>query len=286
MNLKHNWFTCLALLAALSTTSALMAQTTELELQTVEVIGGTFGPGETMVAKSTYRNNGDTESGSFTLTYYLSTNRTINQNDTEIGSPVLVSVAAASGAMSTNNLSIPSGLAPGKYFIGAVIEFDDANTDNNTARAEGAFTFVGFTINAGLNDAWVGGPSPGGQGFFIAVFPVIKMMFVAMFTFDTELPDPSTMAIFGWAGHRWFTAFGPFEGDTAVMDIEITSGGIFDSPEPVPTQEVDGTLTIEFTDCDSGTITYNIPSINQMNSYPIQRLALDLVALCEELNAQ
>ena len=140
-------------------------------------------------------------------------------------------------------------------------------------------------INAGLNDAWFN-PATAGQGFFIIVFPVIKAMFVAMFTFETELPDPSTMATLGWAGQRWFTAFGDYADNQAVLDIEITSGGVFDSPEPVVSQVPDGTLTVEFEDCSTGMITYNIPSIGRQGVIPIQRLANDNIALCEAFNAQ
>ncbi len=51
--------------------------------------------------------------------------------------------------------------------------------------------------------------------------------------------------------------------------------GVFDSPEPVVSQVPDGTLTVEFIDCASGTITYNIPSINRMGVIPTQRITRD-----------
>jgi hypothetical protein len=140
-----------------------------------------------------------------------------------------------------------------------------------------------FGINAGLNDAWFNHETPG-QGFFITVFPNRKQMFVAMFTYDIERPDDSVTAFLGEPGHRWFTAFGDYDGTGAVLNIEITSGGIFDSPEPEPSQKIDGTLTIEFTDCASGFITYDIPSLGLMRTIPIRRLADDNEPLCEALN--
>ena len=148
-----------------------------------------------------------------------------------------------------------------------------------------SFSGKGFQINAGISDAYFN-PATAGQGFFAIVFPVIKMMFVAMFTFEVELPDPSTPFMLGAAEQRWFTAFGPYADNKAVLDIEITSGGIFDSPSPTPTQEPDGTLIMEFSSCTAGMASYNIPSIGRQGTIPLQRLTDDNVARCEELNAQ
>src|SRR5210317_359371 len=101
-----------------------------------------------------------------------------------------------------------------------------------------------FEINAGLNDAWV---TPGipGQGFFIMVFPDLGLMFLAWFTYDTQRPDDSIVALLGEPGHRWLTALGAFDGDTAELNVELTRGGVFNSPSPDPAQEPDGTITIE-----------------------------------------
>lgn len=51
------------------------------------------------------------------------------------------------------------------------------------------FNVTGYSsnINAGFNDAWFN-PATKGQGFLITVFPEIKQIFLAWFTFDTERP--------------------------------------------------------------------------------------------------
>ena len=69
------------------------------------------------------------------------------------------------------------------------------------------------------------------------------------------------------------------------MDITVTSGGLFDTPTNIDRVD-DGTITLSFEDCNSGTVDYDIPSIGQQGSIPIQRIADDKVALCEALNAQ
>ena len=138
-----------------------------------------------------------------------------------------------------------------------------------------------FQINAGLNDAWVDSDIPG-QGFFITVLPDLGLMFLAWFTYETERPDDLISAILGEPGHRWLTALGPYDGDTATLNIEVTSGGVFNSSTPVPTQTMDGTITVEFADCANALLTFNIPSIPEQGQSPLTRAVGDNIARCEE----
>lgn len=142
-----------------------------------------------------------------------------------------------------------------------------------------------FMINAGLNDSWFN-PATLGQGFFITVFPDISSIFLAWFTYDTERPASGVTANLGEPGHRWLTAFGEYSGDSATLDIELTEGGVFDSPTPAVSQSADGTVTVEFTGCNEGMITYDITSANVQGMIPIERIALDNVPGCEALAAQ
>ena len=137
-----------------------------------------------------------------------------------------------------------------------------------------------FAINAGLNDSWFN-PATAGQGFFITVFPDLQKMFLAWFTYETERPPPDVTAILGEPGHRWITALGDYAGDTATLDIEITQGGVFDSPAPAPTQAPGGTIIVKFTGCNAGEVMYDIPSIMRSGTVPIERIALDNVPACE-----
>jgi len=105
----------------------------------------------------------------------------------------------------------------------------------------------------------------------------------------TELPAPDATANLGDAGHRWLTAVGPISGNQAVMNIEMTSGGLFDtSTEIIRTDPPgsDGSITLTFDSCNSGTIEYNIPSIDRQGIVPIQRVASDNIALCEALQSE
>ena len=142
----------------------------------------------------------------------------------------------------------------------------------------------GFVINAGLNDAWYN-PETNGQGFLIVVWERIQTVFVAWFSYDVERPPDGTPAILGEPGHRWLTAQGSYEGDTANLDIYLTSGGVFDSADPPAGPPVkDGTMQLRFNGCNAGTVRYDIPSARQSGEIPIERIVLDNVAACEAVS--
>jgi hypothetical protein len=143
----------------------------------------------------------------------------------------------------------------------------------------------GNNLNAGLNDAWFNLDTPG-QGILLSVLPVSDVVFLAWFTYDTELPPADAIANLGDSGHRWLTAQGLYEGGRAVLDLVVTSGGLFDFPTEVERTDPpgsDGTITLDFADCYSGTITYDITAINQQRSFTVQRIVNDNVPLCEAL---
>lgn len=144
----------------------------------------------------------------------------------------------------------------------------------------------GFSINAGLNDAWFD-PVTNGQGFFITVFADLGYVSLAWFTYDTELPPYNAEANLGNPGHRWMTAVGPIVGNQAIMNIEMTSGGLFDTATEIERTDPagsDGTIVLTFYNCNSGTVEYEIASINQQGTVPIKRVAADNIALCEMFN--
>ena len=143
---------------------------------------------------------------------------------------------------------------------------------------------LGFQINAGLTDAWYNRQTSG-QGFFITVWPVSKQMFVACYTYDKERPPEDVTADVGEPGHRWMTAQGSYDGDTANLTISVSKGGTFDSAEPVVTRNPDdeGTMTIEFADCNQALVTYELPALGLAGEIPITRIVEDNVPLCESL---
>ena len=170
-----------------------------------------------------------------------------------------------------------------------------ASCDGQSVSCTGTSTAVlsrmglpSFAVNPGLNDAWYN-PDTDGQGFFITVFPDLSAVSLAWFTYDTELPSLDAVANLGDPGHRWITAVGPIDGNQVLMNIELTSGGLFDtSTEIIRTDPPgsDGTILLTFDSCSTGTIEYNIPSINRQGIVPIERVVDDNIALCEVLSNQ
>ena len=143
-----------------------------------------------------------------------------------------------------------------------------------------------ISLNAGFNDAWYN-PATDGQGFFITVFPDLGVVSLAWFTYDTELPAENVTARLGDPGHRWLTAQGTFDGNTANLTIFVTKGGVFDAVAPTASTDPagDGTITLEFADCTEGMVNYTITSLGISGKIPIQRVVGDNIALCEALAA-
>ena len=142
-----------------------------------------------------------------------------------------------------------------------------------------------FMINPGLNDAWYN-PLTDGQGFFINVFPEVEAMFVGWFTFETvDRPGMSPIADLGAPYHRWLTAIGGWSGNVATLDVFKTEGGVFDDPTTVDVSDAEsyGTLSIEFHDCSTATVSYDLFAIGEAGEIPIQRIVPDNAALCEAL---
>jgi hypothetical protein len=140
-----------------------------------------------------------------------------------------------------------------------------------------------LVINPGLNDAWFE-PATAGQGVLHVVFPEQESIFVAWFTYETERPPEDVMAFLGDPGHRWLTAQGGYEGNTEILDIYLTQGGVFDSNNPLPDPaEAVGTMKIEWCSCERGRLTYDMPAHNLNGIIELERVAPDNVALCEAL---
>ena len=143
-----------------------------------------------------------------------------------------------------------------------------------------------FQLNAGLNDAWYN-PATDGQGFFINLFPDVERIFVGWFTFETGMrPDPPPGADLGEPFHRWLTAIGGWQGNVATLDVFNTSEGVFDDPMTVDVTAAEsyGTVVIEFHDCTTATLSYDLFALDLVGEISIQRIVPDNAALCEALD--
>jgi len=129
-------------------------------------------------------------------------------------------------------------------------------------------------INAGMDGAWYE-QATAGQGFLIDAYPDPEngnFIFVAWFTYGDDTGS----------GQRWLTAQGEFEGSTAVMEINETTGGSFDDPQ-VPSTVPVGSMAIDFDDCSNATLSYDLTDESLTGEIPLTRVLANAAGLCEEL---
>ena len=70
-----------------------------------------------------------------------------------------------------------------------------------------------------------------------------------------------------------------------MLDVILTTGGLFNDPTAPVTDSFYGSLTVTFDDCGTGEVVYDLTSPTLSGRIPIQRVANDNVPLCEQLNA-
>ena len=141
-------------------------------------------------------------------------------------------------------------------------------------------------INAGMNDAWVSADAPF-QGFFFTVFPDTGFFFMSLFTFDSVIPAGPDTAVFGAFDQRWVTGGGFYLDNKVTINVELTSGGIFNGSVPEASQTPGyGTITIEFINCNEAILTYDFPSLVLSGQMTLTRVLPDNVALCQQLAGQ
>ena len=144
----------------------------------------------------------------------------------------------------------------------------------------------GVTLNAGLNGSWYN-KETSGQGILIDVFEDIPLVFLAWFTFDVEPAPAGSTATIGDPNHRWLTGQGTFRGNEAVLDLVLTTGGLFNVPTEVTNSNPNsyGRIVLTYnSDCRTGTLEYELFSQDLSGTIPIERIVDSNVALCMELD--
>jgi hypothetical protein len=61
---------------------------------------------------------------------------------------------------------------------------------------------------------------------------------------------------------------------------------LFDASDPAPSLRRDGEVLLEFTTCNAGLLSYDIPSIERSGEVAIERITLDNVPPCYLLGTQ
>ena len=161
----------------------------------------------------------------------------------------------------------------GKWVVGRSVN-PSGDTEAFLARIDGDIG-QGFEINAGHAGAWFN-PDTSGQGQFIDVVPKEQLMFISWFTFtDAASNNPDEQ--------QWYTAQGNYAGNTAVLDLFETLGGKFDDPQEVTTTPI-GEVTLTFSDCDMGMMSYRFDEEELQGEFPLIRVIGGSGNVCEQFS--
>ena len=120
----------------------------------------------------------------------------------------------------------------------------------------------------GLTGSWFN-PATSGQGLEIEVFPDLNgagrgLLFAGWFTYDAINGSP-----------RWYALSGNVSATSATTTLQIYAdvGGNFNAPPSVGTSDVLGQATIAFSDCTSGSLSYEFTDgSNRSGTIPLTRL--------------
>ena len=117
----------------------------DLVVESPTVSDNTLTPGQSFTLRATVHNQGNSQSASTTLVYYLSSNATIWADDTRVGTDSVSSLSASNTSSESIRLSAPS--SAGTYYYGACVASvsGESDTDNNCS------TGVRVTVSSGGN---------------------------------------------------------------------------------------------------------------------------------------
>jgi subtilisin family serine protease/subtilase family serine protease len=143
----------------------------------VNAVSGPAGAnrGDVVALSATVANVGTSAAPASTVNFYLSTDAIITTADTLVGSVATSALAAGAQQVVGANVTIPSTIATGTYFVGAIV--DPANTideGNETNNAKAGNAIVVSNIAVDLSVTAVSGPTTGNTGNPIAVSATVQ----------------------------------------------------------------------------------------------------------------
>ena len=134
----------------------------------------TYDAGDPIAVETEIINDGGATSSAFTVDYYVSDNALISETDTFLGSRNRAALGQGNSDNFTANLTLPGNLATGNYFIGGIIDIDDANNGNNSNLEDEPINVQGGSggnsmLNPGHAGNWWFGAARNGEGVQIEV---------------------------------------------------------------------------------------------------------------------
>ncbi|MBI3618316.1 MAG: hypothetical protein HY210_08935 [Candidatus Omnitrophica bacterium] len=126
--------------------------------------------GATISVTDTVRNQGQGSiTASFIVGYYLSPDAVITTADTRIGLRSVTGLAANASKSGTVNVTIPSTLAPGTYYVGAIADYTNVRLEQDENNNSLAGNTISVTPGADLVISSVSAPATGSTANTISV---------------------------------------------------------------------------------------------------------------------
>lgn len=219
----------------------------DLTLSEVTVASGTYEPGDQISVGAQVDNIGGEDSSAYSVDFYASTNQSITGVDTFLGSTNRPAVGAGDSDNFNVNVNLPFNIAENDYYIGGIIDINDASNGNNSEASANTITVAvesaGFPLNAGHNGNWYNAAERNGEGaqFELSDDGAGGLIFVA------------TMYSYGPNGGQIFLiAVGPVVDGVAMVDVFITTGAMWgDDFDPADVMETQwGTGVFSASSCD------------------------------------
>lgn len=106
----------------------------DLTLSELAFDPSSLAAGEALQLSSTVKNVGDLDAATYHVDYYLSEDAEVDSADTLLGSGLTSpSLAVGAEAPAVTNLIVPAGLAPGVWYVGAIVSIDGGEPDSSPA---------------------------------------------------------------------------------------------------------------------------------------------------------
>lgn len=132
-----------------------------------------------------------------------------------------------------------------------------------------------FDFSLDADGQWLGAEPEmigNAQGLTFDYLAFADLLFVAWFTYPDEESGESAegVASVGALDNRWLTATLEVDGESASGPVYASTRGRFDAPEQPGQESVEvGSMSIEFSDCDQGTVSYTLDGPGLDGEFPI-----------------
>ena len=162
---------------AATSTTVLLASTPDL-IVTALTVASTGTVGGTIAGSATIRNQGATTAQSFRVGFYFSTDASITTGDvySTFSCTLATGLASNSTSICAGAVPVPAGLAPGTYYVGAIVDdqaqVTEASESNNSLAA--ASTTVVLAATPDLIVSVMTAPTAATIGGTIAVLATVR----------------------------------------------------------------------------------------------------------------